>query len=122
MSASLSIEIGEDPGTDDLDLDALTRQLRRELLELDVDAVDRARGPAQPGARGGGDLTGVLIVTLSNSTAVVAMIGVLKAWLTRKQGRRIKVTIGDKSLELDQPSSADQERLISSWIDGPGAK
>jgi hypothetical protein len=122
VSASLSIEIGEDPGTDDLDLDASARQLRRELLELDVDAVDRARDPAQPGARGGGELTDVLIVTLSNSTAVVAMIGVLKAWLTRKQGRRIKVTIGDKSLELDQPSSADQERLISSWIDWLGAK
>ena len=122
MSASLSIEIGEDPETGDIDLDTSAGQLRRELLELDVDAIERARGPAQPGSRAGGELTGVLIVTLSNSTALVAMIGVLKAWLTRKQGRRIKVTLGDKSIELDQPSDEDQAKLISSWIDWPGPK
>lgn len=117
MSESLSIEIGEGPEAEDVDIDTSALQLRRELLELDVDAVERAPGVAEIGAKGGSELTGVLIVTLSNSTALVAMMGVLKTWLKRKQGRKIRITIGKNSLELDQPSPTDQARLISSWID-----
>ena len=122
VSASLSIEIGEGSEAEDIDVDTSALQLRRELLELDVDAVERAPGAAETGAKGGSELTDVLIVTLSNSTALVAMLGVLKTWLKRKQGRKIRVTIGKNSLELDQPSSADEARLISAWIDWHGPK
>ena len=117
MSASMSIKIGEDPEAGDVDIDSSARQLRRELLELEVDAVQSAPGVAETGAKGGSELTGVLVVTLSNSTTLVAMMGLLKTWLKRRQGRKIKVTIGENSLELDQLSSTDQARLISSWID-----
>lgn len=122
MAALLSIEIGEGPEAEDIDIDTTTLQLRRALLELDVDAVERAPGPTQAGAKGGAELASALIVTLSNSTALVAMIGVLKAWLRRKQGRKIRITIGKNSLELDRVSPEDQARLISSWIDWHAAK
>ena len=64
MSESLSIEIGEGSEAEDVDIDTSALQLRRELLELDVDAVERGPGAAEIGAKGGSELTGVLIVTL----------------------------------------------------------
>jgi Effector Associated Constant Component 1 len=120
--ASLSIQISEGPEAEDAEVDTSAGRLRRELLELDVDAVERPPASAEPGAKGGGGLTDVLIVTLSNSTALVAMLGVLKDWLKRRQSRTVKITIGEDSLELGQASPADQEKLIASWLDRHGQK
>ncbi len=75
MSASLSIKISEGPAAEDIDIDTSARQLRRELLELDVEAVQHAPGAAKTGAKGSSELIGVLVVSLSNSTALVAMMG-----------------------------------------------
>lgn len=46
--ASLEVQLEVDPDVDAHELDELTRRLRRELLELDVTAVERAPGAPPP--------------------------------------------------------------------------
>jgi hypothetical protein len=47
----LRIDLGVEPDADAAELDEATQQLRRELLELDVENVERpSAGPAPPGA------------------------------------------------------------------------
>ncbi len=49
----LRLDIMLEPDADDAELELAAAQLRQELLELDVDAVERPPGePAPPGARG----------------------------------------------------------------------
>ena len=118
-TATLDVHLGLDSGADARELDDLTAGLRRELLELDVDAVDRPEGgPAPEGARAVEVAAlGALLVTLAKTPAVLgAVVNTVRAWLSRGQGRKVKITLGDDELEITGVSSEQQERLIGDWI------
>jgi hypothetical protein len=48
----LRLEVALEPGADAAELDHATSQLREELVELDLERVDRPTEPAPPGSRG----------------------------------------------------------------------
>ena len=120
MNDQLTLHIAED-GADAERIEALTGHLRRELLELDVDDVQPARGgPAPDGARAV-DLAviGALIVSLGSSAASLKdVVTVVRGWLSRGAGakRTLKLQIGGDSLELSEVSVAEQDRLIEMFI------
>ena len=93
--------------------------LRGELLELDVEAVDRAvPGPAPAGAKGLADgSAGALIVTLSDSAVLVALVGVLRSWVGRDRSRKVTIRIGGDSLEVAGVSEQEQAGLIEAWLE-----
>jgi hypothetical protein len=102
-------------------LETLAGLLRSDLLELDVDDVTALRvGAAPPGSRGWDAATiGGLLVTLGHSgSGLAAVVGVVRAWLTRSAGvrRTVRVEIGGDVLELSQASLADQDRLVSMFV------
>ncbi len=113
----ISLDAGE--GASAAELDELTAALRRELLRLDVDRVDRpSAGPAPADARGV-DLAiiGQLIVEFGKAGPVLAqVIGVVQAWAARSPQRTAKLTIGDDTLELTGMSEADQHKVIGAWM------
>ncbi len=120
MNDQLTLHIAED-GADAERIDALTGNLRRELLELDVDDVQPAPGgPAPDGARAV-DLAmiGGLIVSLGTSAASLKdVVTVVRGWLSRGAGARrtLKLQIDGDSLELSEVSAAEQDRLIELFI------
>jgi hypothetical protein len=72
---SLKIELGADDDAGADEQDELTRALREELLELDVESVERPAGAAPEGTRGVDAVgLGTLVIT-----AVVAVAGVAVA-------------------------------------------
>ena len=79
--ALLQIQIGEAQDADADELDDATGRLREELLELDVEAVERpAAGPAPPGSRGLEIAAlGTLLVSLAHDAlpVVLATLGAL---------------------------------------------
>lgn len=116
---SLELRLDLDDDADAEELDALTTGLRRTLLELDVDSVDRAPGPPPPpGARAANASTlGMLLVTLTSTPELLrAIVSTVQGWLTRSSARSVKVKLGASELEVTGISSKQQERLIEDWI------
>jgi membrane-associated two-gene conflict system component 1 (EACC1) len=113
----LRLEVGVEPDADVAELDEAAVQLRRELLELDVDAVRRLPGEAPPpGTRAAeGALLGGLVVGLGRE-AIGAVVRTIQAWVSRRSGRSVRVTLGGDSIELTNVSDEAQERLIESFL------
>jgi hypothetical protein len=115
--ATLGIRIAAESGADSEETAEATAQLRRELLDLDVDAVELPRaGEPPPGTRAV-DLAevGALVVTVAPQllTSVVAAV---RSWLTHSRQRSIKLELDGDALELTAVSSKEQRRLTDEWL------
>ena len=113
------VEIGAGPEADAEELATVVGWLRDELLQLDVDAVERATTiSTQAGTKGStAETAGTLIITISNSAVLVALVGLLRSWISRGRDRSVKLKVGRDVLEVTGTSAKDQERLIQSWLD-----
>ena len=113
----LRVDIGVEPDADAGELDDATVQLRRELLALDVEDVERPTGdPPPPGTRAvDAAAIGTLIVTVG-PPIISAVIRAAQGWLGRGSNRTVKIEIGDDSIELGDVSTEDQQRLIDAFI------
>ena len=110
MLTKLRVEIGAGPDSDAEDLDRQSLDLRDELLDLDLDGVEPVvGGPA-------GESVGALLVTISDSAVLVALIGTLKAWISRVRGRTVTIQVGKDKITVGQVSAEQQAKLIESWI------
>lgn len=102
------------------ELDLLSRRLRAELGELDVDV--RAAVPAgelPEGAKGADPVTiGSLMVAFSAAGGVFpGLVETLKDWLGRQSGKhKIKLTIDGDTVELERASSAERQQLIDAFV------
>ncbi len=116
-TAQLAVQIGLGAGSDASDLDSAALQLRRELMQLDVDDVRRRSAmPPPEGARGAdATLLGALIVSAS-AGALPAVVSAIAAWLRRRPGRTVTLSIGGDRIEV-RGVSADMEReLIDAFL------
>jgi hypothetical protein len=121
----LRLEIGIEPDAEAAEIEEAASQLRRELLELDVDSVGVPAGePAPPGSRGidAGTL-GTLLVAAGRG-AIGPIVQAVQSWVARRATRTVKLSIDNDSLELTNVSPEDQRRLIESFLarhtpDGP---
>ena len=113
----VNLEVDDDISA--LEFEELTAAVQRELLQLDVDAVDRvSAGPVPEGARGL-DLSalGALIVSVGQSAPVLGqVVNVIQAWASRSPKRTAKLTIGGDTLELGGLSERDQRAVIRDWM------
>jgi hypothetical protein len=120
MSVSLDVQL-VDPSADEERVDALASQLRRELLEMDVEDVRRRSAGAAPDGTRALELAavGALIVTMQQSSELlIRVVGAVREWLKRdpEPARTVKLTIGDRTIELSAASSEQQDRLITEFV------
>jgi hypothetical protein len=120
MASELRVQLAED-GADAERLDELTRFLRDELLQLDVDDVTALRvGEPPPGARVFDVVAvGGLLVSLSRSAeGLRPIVSAIRKWLARGEGTRrtVRLEIDGDALELSEASAADQERLVGLFV------
>ena len=113
----LQIDVGVEPDADATELDEATLQLRRELLELDVETVERPTGRTPPpGTRAvEAAVLGTLVVTATRGL-VGALVQAVVGWLGRRPNRSVKLAIGEDSIEVTDPSLEDQRRLIEAFL------
>jgi len=105
------------------ELEDLTRQLRRRLLELDVDDVWLARsdGPVPEGAKTGDLLTaGTLAVTLA-PTLIRPALRLVETWMRGRPVRTVKAEWDGRTLELGHATPEQQQRLLEAFLEGPRA-
>ncbi|MFK0295278.1 hypothetical protein ACIQU6_33075 [Streptomyces sp. NPDC090442] len=104
--------------TDPEELSALTEQLRRALLELDVDDVRLARGgaPAPAGAKPAEAIAvGALVVTAA-PVLVRQVLNLVDTWLRNRPVRTVTVELDGGKIELTNASREDQGRLIDAFV------
>lgn len=120
MGRQISLSLAEE-GADDERLDALTGYLRNDLLQLDIDDVQRAAGEAPTGSRAVDVAAlGALVVTLgSTATGLKDVVAAVRGWLSRGGGvrRTVKIEIDGDVLELSEVSAAEQDRLVNLFVD-----
>ncbi|HEY1517528.1 MAG TPA: hypothetical protein VGF91_13995 [Solirubrobacteraceae bacterium] len=111
------MDLGVDRDEDAAEVDEAARQLQRELLELDVDDVQRRReGAPPPGARAvDAAMLGGLAVT-AGKDVIGAVVRAIVQWIGRRSDRTVKLTIGEDSIELSSVSAEDQRRLVESFL------
>jgi hypothetical protein len=114
----LSIQVAVGPDGDDGEAAEAALQLRRELLDLDVEAVEPQRAGVPPAGTRAVDLAalGGLIVTFARSALLPDVLAAVRSWLSRSQSRSIKLELGGDVLELTGMSSAEQRRLADEWL------
>lgn len=114
----LTVTLAAEPDTDVEDLERLTRQLRDELSELDVQAGFVTGGPAPANTKAGDVIEwGTLLLTLAASGGVITtLIGALQAWLTRHDRRCVTLEIDGNKLQVTGISSTEQKQLIDVWV------
>ncbi len=116
--ATLGVHVGIGPDADAEEVAEATAQLRRELLDLDVDAVELPpAGEPPPGTRAV-ELAalGALLVTVAQSQLLTPVLAAVRSWLAGSPRRSIKLELGGDVLELTGVSSNEQRRLTDEWL------
>jgi hypothetical protein len=114
-SVQLTLFVGSVDG-DPEELDRSTRRLRTELQDLSVDSVSlETSGDLPAGAKGADPATlGTLAVSLAPAV-VPALIGLLKHWMTRKEGRTVVIRKkrGSTSTEIEIKAPLSESDLAA---------
>jgi hypothetical protein len=108
-------------GADDERVDSLARQLRTELLELEVRDVRAAPAGAEPppGSRGFDVATvGQLVVALVGTQGLTGLVSAVLGWVGRghEAPRSVRLEIEGDVLELSGASSEEQDRLVEVFL------
>ena len=121
MSEDIRVEIVSGPDADPGEMDALTRALRAEILEVDeVDRVEQASaGPAPDGSKGlEVAAIGALVVGLAPGVQAVAkVIEVVRSWLAHRSPSTppLQMSIGDKSITV-VADKQQQDELVAAFV------
>jgi hypothetical protein len=122
-TTDLAVSLDVPAGADADELEQLARSLRRELLELDVAAVEPALSDGAPEDARAVEalLAGALIVRLSQtSEALSSLIGTVRSWLGSHDDRRVRIELDGDVIELSSASDEERERLVDTWIERHG--
>jgi hypothetical protein len=104
---------------DPRELEALTAKLRRELLALDVKAVERPSAGRAPAGTRAVELAaiGTLVVTLGKSAAALGpVIAAVRSWLATLGTGTVEIQDKDGGIKVSGRLSAKQEVLVERWI------
>jgi hypothetical protein len=115
----VKLTVNPTPRTDAEELDRLTRQLHREILELNVEDVAPVKaGEAPEGSKASGAfaLGALLITTLASSGTFPHLLDLLRTWLTRHGLRSVTLEIDGDKLEVQGISAQEQKQLIDAWM------
>ena len=117
-SAELLIELSLEGG-DATELDELSRQLRAEVAELNVDSIRQVSAGAAPAGTKAVDMAAIGQMAVELAPAVVPpLFDLLKSWVQRKPSTpvKVKVKVGRKTAEIEydptRTSAKDLELLI----------
>lgn len=125
MSDDIRVDFVTGPDVDPAEIDALTRALRAEILQVDeVDRVEQASaGPAPEGAKGlDVAAVGSLIVGITPGVQAVAkVVEVVRNWLASRMSSTppLQMTIGDRSITV-VPDKEQQDALVAAFVAAVG--
>jgi hypothetical protein len=118
--AELVIELLLDGG-EPAELDELTRQLRTEVEELNIDSVEQVSAGVAPEGTKAADLAAIGEMAVTLAPAIIPpLFDLLKSWVQRKPSTpvTVKVRVGKRTAQIEydptKTSAKDLEALIKS--------
>ena len=116
--ATLGIQVDLGPDADAEEVAEATLQLRRELLDLDVNSVEMPPGGQPPPGTRGVELAalGALLVSVTQSELLAPVLAAIRSWLGGSPQRSIKLELEGDTLELTGISATEQRRLVDEWL------
>jgi hypothetical protein len=100
-------------------LDELTRQLRAEVEDLNVDSVEEVSAGVAPKGTKAADFSAIGQMAVTLAPAIIPpLFDLLKSWVQRKPSTPVKVTVrvGRKTAQIEydptQTSAKDLDALI----------
>jgi hypothetical protein len=113
-SVRISIDSGTD--SDQEELAQLGQRLRRDIQQLDVDAVEFAREGAAPAGAKGDPLTmGSLAVTLA-PVVLKPLFDMLQSWTARHNNSTVTIEMGGDKLTMTGSPSKEQLAVIQAVL------
>ena len=116
----LAVRLEGGPDLDDEELAELTRRLRSELLDLDVDDVvpETASGDAPAASKGVavGAIGGLLVQFALSPEGLRTVVSGVRSWLSRQHLRSVKLSLDGDTCEVSGLDSDEQKRLVDLWI------
>ncbi|WP_369379911.1 hypothetical protein [Streptomyces sp. cg36] len=119
MSADTSVDlwVTGGPGADAEELDALARQLRDRLLELDVhDVRARSGGRVPDGAKPGDAVVAGALVVTALPVVLPEVFRLLGTWVSSRPARGVRVELDGRSIALDDATPQERQRLIDAFL------
>lgn len=115
--AALNVQVAVGPDGDAEEVAQAMLQLRRELLDRDVDAVKvPGAGEPPPGSRAVNVAAlGAPVVNIADSQLLTAAVAAVRSWLAESSWRSIKLQLGSDALELTGVSPKEQRRSADAW-------
>jgi hypothetical protein len=118
QTTELLIELALE-GDDAAELDELTRQLRSEVAELDIDAVEQvSAGVAPPGTKAV-DLAAIGQMAVTLAPAVIPpLFDLLKSWVERKPSTpvKIRVKVGKRTAQIEYDPTRTSPKELEALI------
>ncbi|MBV9315318.1 MAG: hypothetical protein JO100_16660 [Pseudonocardia sp.] len=112
----LQAEVAED-GADEAWLGSIGSQLMRELRDHDV-SVTRSETSAPPRAKSAAvESVSTLMIAAASSPVATVIANVLMNWLLRGRERKVRLTIGESSIEMSSSTVQQQQMIVSSWLE-----
>jgi hypothetical protein len=114
---ALRLEIGLEDDAESVDLQDESLGLRRELLELDVQAVGRPGGEAAPpGTRAVEALVFGTLLVHAGREAIGSVMHAVEGWVSRRAGRSIKITLDGDTIELTNVADDVRGQLVDAFL------
>jgi len=111
----MHLDVGEDSDTQELD--QLTRRLRTEIEEIDVESVHLVKGEVLPdGAKSVDPVTLGALAVVILPLVIPKLIDCLQAWLMRGENRTIKIKVQSENgviVEVECSSKTSSSKLKS---------
>ncbi|MEV5239071.1 hypothetical protein AB0K89_08155 [Streptomyces cinnamoneus] len=118
-NSQMGLVVSGGSDVDQEEVEQLTTQLRRRLLELDVDDVRTARsdGETPEGAKPGELMAvGALAISLA-PTVLRPVLRLVETWMQNRPVRTVKIEVDGHVLELGHVSPQQQQRLVEAFLE-----
>ncbi|VVB64550.1 Uncharacterised protein [uncultured archaeon] len=115
----LKLMIDAGPEADQERLEQLTHELRRDLMDLDVDLVEipKLKGKAPEGTKVVGIAEiGTLLVTLAPSV-LSPVISCINTWVSSRKSGEIVIELNGQKLQLKNIPISERQKMFSEFID-----
>lgn len=114
----LKVHIKQEEGDDKQEIDNLSRNLRDDLSQLDIEEVQLLyEKPPSDSKAFDGLALGSMVVDFVGGGAVKEVTQTVQRWIERNENRSITIEAPDGSkIDVKGISAKDQQKMIDTWV------